>query len=827
MGKFKSNGKRYLCAFLLPVILALLVCVSSGIYPFGEKCMLHIDMYHQYEPFFTEFMDKLKNGDSLLYSFRLGLGSDFVSLYAYYLASPLNWLIALVPASFVIEFMTVLIIVKIGFCGLSFAIYLWNHFENRDLAAVIFALFYALSGYMAAYSWNIMWLDCLALAPLVILGLERLVKEGKGQMYCISLAVAILSNFYIAMMLCMFLALWFVILFFEEISGIKERLLAMGRFAFYSLLAGGMGMALILPEAAILSYSGSAGISFPETAEWYFDLTSMLARHCLNVKEYTGRDHWPNLYCGAAVFLFLTLYLLNRKIFWKKKAKRAMLILLFWLSFANNILDFVWHGFHFPDSLPGRQAYLYLFLLLVLAYEAYQKRDGNKLCDIAFGVGAAAVFLAAASRIADNGMVTGSSLALSFVLTAGYGALLAMHKVKDKNIRSLAWDMCVVLAVAEVFANFNANGFSTVSRDSYTKNWESAQNLLEQVKENDPDLFYRTEEMERLTKNDAAVYGYNSATIFSSLMNIGVSRFYRKLGMEGGKNFYSYSGSTPLTSAMLSVKYVISDSPHEESPLWVLAASDGENYIYRNLYTLPLGFMTGFDLEENWTPKSGAPVANLNRLASALGALGTLLVPLEEDAETSKDGTRIYVKEDGYLYGTYTDTSVTNLTVTNGKRERKFTKCDHGYILDLGWCEAGDVVEITNKQGISNFNVQAYRLNMDTFLQAYDALNEQTLELDHFSDTRIKGHINVRRSGNLTLSIPKEDGFHIFVDGKEMECEMFGDSLIAIPLTSGEHEIELRYMTPGLKEGAIVSGCCLALFLAACLWKRRRMKNSG
>ena len=80
---------------------------------------------------------------------------------------------------------------------------------------------------------------------------------------------------------------------------------------------------------------------------------------------------------------------------------------------------------------------------------------------------------------------------------------------------------------------------------------------------------------------------------FSSLMNIGVSEFYRKVGMEGGKNFYSYSGSTLLTSAMLSVRYLISQSPEEESPVRTLVVSDGSNYIYENKYWLPLGFGIG------------------------------------------------------------------------------------------------------------------------------------------------------------------------------------------------------------------------------------------
>ena len=166
-------------------------------------------------------------------------------------------------------------------------------------------------------------------------------------------------------------------------------------------------------------------------------------------------------------------------------------------------------------------------------------------------------------------------------------------------------------------------------RSGYTKNWASVKALLDEVRAKDDTPFYRIEELERLTKNDAAIYGYPSSTIFSSMMNIGVSRFYRYQGMEGGKNFYSYSGATPLSSAMLSVKYLIGHNPHEESPFRKLVAQDGMNYIYENQYTLPLGFMMDADFEARWNVVSGAPINNLNRLAALLGADEQMLQKLD------------------------------------------------------------------------------------------------------------------------------------------------------------------------------------------------------
>lgn len=102
-------------------------------------------MYHQYAPFFSEFQYKLRTGGSLLYSWDVGMGVNFAALYAYYLASPLNWLILLCPKKFIIEFMTIMIVLKIGLSGLSFAWYLKKHSQNCILGVGFFGIFYALS----------------------------------------------------------------------------------------------------------------------------------------------------------------------------------------------------------------------------------------------------------------------------------------------------------------------------------------------------------------------------------------------------------------------------------------------------------------------------------------------------------------------------------------------------------------------------------------------------------------------------------------------------------------------------------------------------------
>ena len=132
------------------------------------------------------------------------------------------------------------------------------------------------------------------------------------------------------------------------------------------------------------------------------------------------------------------------------------------------------------------------------------------------------------------------------------------------------------------------------------------------------------------------------------------------------------------------------------------------------------------------------------------------------------------------------------------------------------------MVEITNTSDVKNFEVQVYRLNVLAVEQAYAVLNEQAMTVDQFDDTKIRGHVNVKRPGNLVVSVPMEAGWHVFVDGEEIEAGVFMESMMKIPLVSGEHEIELRYRTPGLLLGGGISAVCLLVFVWICVVKWRR-----
>lgn len=824
----QSKAFPYIAAFGLPFFICVIICIGNGVYPFGDNCILHIDMYHQYCPFFTEFLNKLQSGGSLQYSWNLGLGSDFVSLYAYYLASPLNFLILLCPKSHVIEFMTLLIILKISASGLTFFLYIRHHYKlvgkdgrmhkNQVIPAIVFSTAYALSGFVAAYSWDIMWMDCIALFPLIMIGLERLVQEKKAGLYYITLALCIFCNYYISIMICIFLVFAFILLFFSQKKGKGGAVL---RFGWYSLLAGASSAILLLPEIAVLSVSGSAEGGFPKTAEFYFNILAELGRGAAVTSVYTGNDHWPNLYAGAFSLFLVWIYVLNRRISWKEKVPRIAMLAFFLVSFAENQLDYIWHGMHFPQALPGRQSFLYSFVLLSMGFAAVRKRKGTKIWHIAVAAIVSMMLLLLAGWYGDETVTEPVSLVITALFICVYAVTFVLTKITGKKKRLAFAQFAVFVAVAELAINMAATGFGTTSRVAYTEKQTDYENLLETAKEDNEETgsgFYRVEDTERKTKNDDSLYGYASATIFSSLMNLDVSHLFQSLFMEGGKNFYCYNGATPLSSSLFSVKYMLSDSALEESPYRTLIGGSGSSFLYRNNYSLPLGFVMDEQAIANWTSSTADRMASLNSLTSALGAEGQMLYPATCVTDANAGDTTIDIAEDGYYYADYVSCTSDTLTVNRSDGwTKQYSKTSHRYLIELGECKAGDEIHILNSN-MESIEFQVYQLNEKVVQQAFDTLNAQTMQLTDMTDRKIEGKIQVQNAGRLILSVPADEGWTLYVDGKETEIEPLADALVGVHLEKGSYTIKLCYTTPGLKVGAGISlGAVILFLISACV----------
>lgn len=817
----KVKAKQYtfkdrlplLLAFAIPVFIMILIFAGKGIYPFGEQSFLRIDLYHQYAPFHTDLLRRLQSGASLTYAWDIGLGSNYVALAAYYLSSPFNLLLFFLPADFITEYIGYIAIIKTGLAGLTMAWYLCSRSNRRNLASTFFGVCYAMCGYFAAYNWNIMWLDCLWLAPLVILGLEKLVKENRPFLYCVTLALSILTNYYISIMLCMFLVLYFLcLLIMVPQKSALSYLGKIGQFALFSLIAGGIAAILLLPAYFALSTTASAWskTTFPSSLTNYFAIFDMLGRHLTLVETELGLEHWPNLYSGVAALIFLPMYYMNSRVNYKEKIVKTALLVLLLLSFSFNIPNYIWHGLHYPNSLPCRQSFLYTIILLSMCYEgARGLRTVNKgrIAAIFFG---AAAFILVAEKLITAPEFHYWTYYISLLFVALYCLFFYMYR-NGQLKETFAFILALIVLVLETGANMAVTSVTITSRTAYWDHVKDYQELLAST--GDEDLFYRVDKISRKSKDDGTFINYNSASIFSSTTHAGISDIYRKLGMEGNTNAYCITGATPLMESLLSVKYRLSLNELPESPLYVLAGEQNGAYLYENLYTLPLGFMIDEDTEGSWTSSTGNPARAQNRLAT-LFAGRDLMSQIPGSVQDTEYTTSI--NERGHIFAYVENSSIDAVDAEVAGVTKSFSNVRRRYLLDLGYCEAGTNITLTNDED-ETMNATVYVFDDDAFIEVYDALSRGGLQLESFKNelwsTYLKGTVTAGEDQILFLSIPHENGWTVKVDGTVTETGSFAGAFMTVPVDAGTHTVELSYMPEGLKLGAFITLGSLALLL--------------
>ena len=804
-----SEKLPLLAAFVLPIVIMLGIFAGKSIWPFGDNCFLRTDLYHQYIAFFEDLGDRLREGKSLLFAFDIGLGSNYTALFAYYLCAPLHLFAFLIPTEYMIEFITYLIVLKIGLCGWAMAWYLSRRFHTRHWAITLCGVCYALSGYLAAYSWNIMWLDVLWLSVFALYGLEQLVEKNKPFLYCITLALSILCNYYISIMLCLFMVLYFINRMIALPMSAKARLKRFLSFGFFSLVAGMIAAILVVPCAYALMGTASANTTFPKTISNYFSIIDMLARHLVVVDVEIGLDHWPNLYSGVLVFLLIPLYYMNKRVSFREKIANTILIGFMLLSFNTNVLNYIWHGFHYPNSLPCRQSYLYTFVIMVMCFEGareLERINQKTLVRILWGAVAAILVV---EVITDSAEIPYYACYASIGILALYSLFSYLHKT-GRLEKSSALAMGVCLLIVEMGLNTAVTSVSYVRRSDFMRYNDSMDELVAIAEEGKP--FTRIERQFIRTKNDGVYFGYNSASIFSSTTNAAISDFYKKVGLEGNTNAYAITGATPFMWAFLGIEYKLTDAKLPNSPIYeqVSYAQDrkgGYNYLYHNLYTLPLGYLIPADTDKLWSPSTSNPFRSQNSYVNIAAGVSNIFDTVK--ANVSGATMKAVADQAGHYFAYVGSSSVKKVTATvNGERQKVWDSLNRNYLVDFGYVEQGDELKLVAAD-VSSMTVTLCRLNVENFAAAINKLNEHPFVIEEFRDktfdTQIRGSVQADQTSHLVFSIPIDKGWHFTIDGQPAEMTSLENSFIGVIVPAGQHEIVLKYVPEGLAAGIVLS----------------------
>lgn len=883
--QYDNSNKFVVLTFFLTALIVLITYILRGVYPFGENIVLKVDLYHQYAPFHEELRSRILNGQSLLYSWEGGLGKEFLTQFAYYTASPISFLILLFPQNMLPEALAFFILLKMSFCGAFFAYYLKKVFEKNDLSIVAFGLMYAFSSYLTGYYWNVMWLDAVAMFPLVALGIERLIHENKHLTYCIVLALIIIINFYIAFIVCVFAVLYFLVVLFSNYTWKKDKDIIIDRtirFGIISLIAGGISMFLTIPTAIALSHTETSETGFPKF-EIYENIYQLITNHFVGARPVVlaRNEDLPNVYTGVLTIMLIPFYFFNRRFKTKEKVLYGLLLAFMLLCACIKPLDYLIHGAHFPSNLPHRYTFIYSFILLIMAYKALINIKMVKF-DLIYKVFAFFAiiilfteFVVVPTNTEIDRVLTNSDIIINLVVMVIYmGLIYFFHNAKSSELGTITMTMVLLVSAEMLFSNYEGLD-RTTSRDAYVKYIDATNEAVDYLDERENGEFYRTEFRRFTTINDAALYHYNGFSQFSSLAPGGISSLIGNLGIAATGNSYRYYDPTSLVDAMFDLKYVMNkatETTNENGQTSYNGEIKNERYnkiaefdnvwIYENPRVLPLGFMVKDSIKQ-WQTEDSMPFDVQNDFVYKATDITEPMftnVPL-----TSFDYTYMTIKEkvndNVYKYELTEPSNLSLLpTVTtkiiSDKDQYLFIYVDAGNakrvkyttntanedrelsagksLFDIGHVSEGEEIkitfELTNKGEFEKTyrkdgTVKVYAASYDdtVFQEAYDELNSNTYNITEFKDTQITGTVNTDENGVLFTSIPYVPGWSVTVDG--VECEKLSiaeDGVIGVDVSAGTHEVVFTFKPSGFGVGIGISVVSLIAFGAYTYLNRKK-----
>lgn len=451
--------------------------------------------------------------------------------------------------------------------------------------------------------------------------------------------------------------------------------------------------------------------------------------------------------------------------------------------------------------------------------------------------------------------------------------LMGKAKARQKELISI---ILVFVVCAEVFlsglSDMNALDkdvtFSKYSR--YNKMIDTLRPITNTIQEYD-EGFYRMEKTYFRKTNDNYALKIRGLSCSTSTLNRDTIDFLRSMGYASRSHWSRYLGGTPVNDSLLGIKYLITNEDERDyygEPLFTKDdygydedfSPNGNYDVYYNEYALSFAY----GVDDNWLTfdyeSYDTPYERLN-------AMITVMLGEEETVEVFKaavqngepevknvkvntaDGHNSYkvddksgvatllyhytVPENTELYFFYPTRYLREVSLKTKDKENgtfsgseKFGGSDTNRIVSLGEFKTGTMyLQVTIDNSSNNLYVlpkdsYVYYIDMEVFKDAMERLGKTQYVIDSSStDSHLTGTVTTTVEKQLMFtSIPYDEGWNIFVDGKKVDIYEANNSLISFYVEgTGEHSVEMKYMPTTIALGITVSITCLIIFIVLLL----------
>lgn len=869
MSRFYAFARRHYTlglSFLLPLSILFIYGLLRHVFPFGGQTILTVDLGQQYIDFYAFFRSTLlHHPETFFYSFAKGLGGDMLGVWAYYLMSPFNLIVLLTPGRWLSFGVWLMVLLKTGASGLSFAYYLKSNKLLHSWWFPTLSVVYALSGFAIANQFNVMWLDALVWLPLIVLGIDRLFTGRHFWLYPLSLAALLMSNYYMGYMVCLFVIAYFAWACAHYWQTWRHFRRSVVRFISGSLLAGLLSAWLLLPT--FFQLTQSKGQYTIQKIHWQFEynplkMLSKLVIGNFNFDQMPKGE--PNIFVGSLVLICALLYFGTHKIAWQERFVALLVTIFLGVSMCYEPLDLLWHGMQFPVWYPYRFSYVVSFWLIVLAVQRlhYQPRFSWYQLLLPFLMLMAAYGYTAKHLKHFTALSpTQINLSIAFLLVT---CLLLLLKRPLKRYYPLLLILCVV---GEMITNatMSLNQISYVSQKDYadyTAHLQAAVNAIP-----NKTTFQRIGKTFMRTKNDPMQADYFGGSHFNSMLEPSYPKFMGSIGEPAGDGAVADTNQTLFTDALLGYRYYLNDTSGQPTmPLssnkpdlarYNLLKKKNQVAIYQNQIALGLGFAASEKVLKHHVV-ANYPLLEQNQIASDL-TNSTTIEPLftlqffktvtyknaKQKPKLNETFLRIDPKNPAHVIYTFTPTTSDPYYLTlgasleknavqvalNGQAIQQYDTFRDAVVLNLTSNAIGQqqTVDLTfSKKEIWLQNINLYSLNYHALTQLTNQLRAHSLQLKTFSNTLVKGTITIPNQNQVLMTtVPYAAGWHATVDGHPVKIKRGLKNFIAIPLKKGPHAITLKYWPPyfywGLTISLISASLALVGYYSYRYYRRRHL----
>ncbi|GEM_PF-4870467 len=361
-----------------------------------------------------------------------GLGEDYSGTIGFYLSDPTNLIVLLFPRSMMLTMLHLLFALKLGLAGLFAYLYLCHRRKRlaADSAAMdiirkdaieklsikaearkqkkiekltaagkaykediviggkaapegllgkllsapgltelSFAMIYALSQYLLGTGTNITYISAFMLLPLIIMGLERLIEDGRWGMFAITYSLSFFASFHGALMITVFLVFFFALYSFRSLPNFLRSLKL---FLLSAVLAVGTAAMVIIPAFGSSAADTTLSTKFAEayfSTGIYDNLKAFLAGTTPSASLMYG--HNLDLYCGIFTLFLILLFALNPHIRPAARVKDCILLVLLWSGTWLFTTNHIFNGFFYFDHFSIAFGFLLTFFAMRTAYTAF------------------------------------------------------------------------------------------------------------------------------------------------------------------------------------------------------------------------------------------------------------------------------------------------------------------------------------------------------------------------------------------------------------------------------------------------------------------------